>query len=85
MQIRNEVAESQAGFVVTFSLLWLRIQNMASFYDSFQITFYSLGFSHVTELEISKTELMVFYNLKTDVPPQHLHIEVEGSSRTENC
>lgn len=85
MQIKNEFVESQTGIVVIFSLLWFRIQNMACFYGSFQIIFYSLGFFHVAELEFSKTELKVFYNLMTDMPPQHLHIEAEGRSRTRNC
>lgn len=53
MQIKNELVESQTGIVVIFSLLF-RIQNMACFYDSFQILFYSLGFSHVAELRVQQ-------------------------------
>lgn len=53
-QIKNELAESQTGIVVTFSSLWFRIQNMAYFYDSFQIIFYSSGFSHVAELRVQQ-------------------------------
>lgn len=66
-------------------LLWFRIQNMTCFYDSFQIVFYILGFSYFVELESSKTELMVFYNLMTEMLPHHFHIQREGKGKTCNC
>lgn len=72
LQIKNELVESQTGIVVIFSLLF-RIQNMPCFYDSFQIIFYSLGFSHVAELRVQqdRTQGVLQHNDRhaTPTPP----------------